>query len=65
MKFYFTMFITQLLIIGMAINVRTDIPFWKQLVGYILIALIIPCAKFMENIHGVGSKQEKEIQINE
>lgn len=59
MKFYFTLFVTNLLIIGMAINIRTDIPFWKQLMGYCLIAAIVPCAKFMENRHRAAHEEVK------
>lgn len=46
---YVQMFVYQMMFIGMAINVRTDIPFWKQLIGYCIIALIMPAAEWMEN----------------
>ncbi len=42
MNKYWAAFFSQLLIIGMTTNVRTDIPFWKQIIAYILIAMIIP-----------------------
>ena len=58
MKKYGTMFLTYLLMIGMAINVRTDIPFWKQLIGYMVIAAIAPFAQFLADMHQVPTEQE-------
>ena len=46
---YAWMFIYQLMFIGMAINIRIDIPFWKQFMGYCIIALIMPAAEWMNN----------------
>lgn len=49
MKDFFGIFIVQLMIIGLAINVRTDISFWAQIGAYCLIASIYPFSKVMEN----------------
>lgn len=49
MNRYITLYLTQLIIVGMAINVRTDVPFWKQFLGYLIIASILPIAHFLEN----------------
>lgn len=49
MSRFFTGFISQLLVIGMVINIRTDIPFWKQFVGYVIIACLLPFAEFLED----------------
>lgn len=49
MKTYLNVFISQLLIIGMAINVRTDIPFWQQFLAYLMISSILPLSMFFSN----------------
>lgn len=46
---FFTLFFIQLLIIGMSINVRTDIPMWKQIFAYSLIASILPISKLLDD----------------
>lgn len=49
MNKYFTIFVSQLIIIGFYTNIRTDTPFWKQLVAYCLIACILPAAEFLRS----------------
>lgn len=53
-KNYIFSFMIQLIIIGMAINIRTDIPFWKQLSGYMLIACIFPLSMIF---HDMSNKE--------
>lgn len=59
MKYYFNLFICQLLVIGVAINIRTDVPFWKQLLGYCLVACILPAAEFFDKS---STKEMKNIR---
>lgn len=47
MKKYLTLFIIQLIIIGFSTNVHTDIPFWKQVVAYCLIACVLPIVEWI------------------
>ena len=58
-KFFF--FISQLMIIGLAINVRTDIPFWKQFVAFCVIACILPAADAMNNYNTPKIKDENTL----
>lgn len=46
---YVYCFSFQLLFIGMAININTDIELWKQLIGYIVIGCIFPTAMFLSD----------------
>jgi hypothetical protein len=49
MNKYFMMYLSQLIIIGVVINIRVDIPFWKQMIGYLLVALILPASEWMSD----------------
>lgn len=43
---YINAFLMQVIIIGMVINVRHDIPYWKQLIAYAAIACVLPISMF-------------------
>lgn len=53
---YLQFLILGLIIIGMAINVNTEISFWKQFIGYLIIASILPVSMFFNEINAEKDK---------